>query len=473
MNASNSTGRSYLSQLPTELLCEIFQQCPDVSALWSLLNTSSRMLAVFNASASEIVDAVLNLTVPAQTRLYMRQVLALRTGTHTYSNFEDAQTDRFLLCEKIIANPEQLRSFVLLSHRVHVLAHLCIERCLQRCLASPLGQRKYPVGFIFPTWTEEQRSILSFWRVLFCNELKLQGLKGHLDWSPRELARLQSRGLYQHVSLNTARFQARTALRFMCEQANPEGTEEELSDAIDQHQPFQLPKIPEGTESGWACQPPPSQWAVTQGWNPADPWLPEPRPFIRIAPSPILEQRVASDTDSDDEEFLLSPVESEGVESEEPESDESESSEGDSDDEWWLGRGRCLLRIPSSSSEESDISIENTPRDPDIIPPLPLHIQDFGDGPSRGEWRTLHGETIGVRFWQSMYGNHNAGPGQYIGSGAYLKYGFAIWEEQRMIDMGLWSTQAHADASDCLQRWHSFLNEEDLNYHDSRRRRVE
>ncbi|PIG82147.1 hypothetical protein AARAC_000092 [Aspergillus arachidicola] len=468
MDPSNNTGQCYLSRLPAELLYEIFQRCPDVSALWSLLNTSSRMSAAFDARASEIVDAVLNLTVPVQTRLYMRQFLLLRTGIHSYSSFEEAQTDRFLLCKRIIATPDQLRGFVALSHRVHVLAHLCIERCLQRCLDSPLGQRKYPMGFIFPTWTEEQRSILSFWRVLFCNELKLQGLKGHLDWSPRELARLQSRGLYQHVSSNTARFQAMTALRFMCEQTNPEGSEEELSDGIKQHEPFQLPRIPEGTEYGWTCQPPPSPCAVTQGWSPADPWLPEPRPFIRIAPSPILEQRVASDTDSDDEELLLTPVQSQEMESEELESDESESDESDSD-ESGIGQGICRC-FPALSSEERLIIVDNPPSDPEIIPPVPLPIQGFGEVPSGGEWRTLHGETIGVKFWESMDGNPSAGPGQYIRSGVYLKYGFAIWEEQRMIDMGLWSTQARVDASDHLRRWYSFLSEEDLKFYDSRRR---
>ncbi|RMZ38920.1 hypothetical protein CA14_003210 [Aspergillus flavus] len=444
MDTSNSTGQSYLSDLPTELLFKIFQQCPDVSALWSLLTTSSRMLAIFNARASEIVDDVLNLTVPVQTRLYMRQVLVLRIGIYSYSSFEEAQTDISLLSEKVIATPEQLRSFVALSHRIHVLAHLCIERCLRRCMDSPLGERKFPVGFCFPTWTEEQRSILSFWRVLFYNELKVEGLKGHLEWSTLDLSELLRHGPYQHFTTDIAKFQAMTALRFISE-------------------------LPEGKEFGWTCQPPPSLWAVTQGWNPDDPRLLEPRAFIRSKTSLRI---LASYSESDDEELLLTPLESEESESEESEIYEFESDEDDSDDGWGVGRGGCLLRIPSSSSEESVTLEENPSRDPEITSPVPL-IQDFGQFSTGEECQKLHGQTIGVQFWNRMRGRSNAGPGQYIRSGAYLKYGFAIWEEQRMIDMGLWSTQASADASECLRRWYSFLSEEDLNYHDSRRRRIE
>ncbi|RAQ57901.1 hypothetical protein COH20_004347 [Aspergillus flavus] len=469
MDTSNSTGQSYLSHLPTELLFKIFQQCPDVSALWSLLTTSSRMLAIFNARASEIVDDVLNLTVPVQTRLYMRQVLVLRIGIYSYSSFEEAQTDISLLSEKVIATPEQLRSFVALSHRIHVLAHLCIERCLRRCMDSPLGEREFHVGFCFPTWTEEQRSILSFWRVLFYNELKVEGLKGHLEWSTLDLSELLHHGPYQHFTTDIAKFQAMTALRFISDQTTPEGSEEELSKGAEQLGPFQLPRLPEGKEFGWTCQPPPSLWAVTQGWNPDDPRLLEPRAFIRSKTSLRI---LASYSESDDEELLLTPLESEESESEESEIYESESDEDDSDDGWGVGRGGCLLRIPSSSSEESVTLEENPSRDPEITSPVPL-IQDFGQFSTGEECQKLHGQTIGVQFWNRMRGRSNAGPGQYIRSGAYLKYGFAIWEEQRMIDMGLWSTQASADASECLRRWYSFLSEEDLNYHDSRRRRIE
>ncbi|KAE8312576.1 hypothetical protein BDV41DRAFT_538817 [Aspergillus transmontanensis] len=460
MDPSNNTGQCYLSQLPAELLYEIFQRCPDVSALWSLLNTSSRMSAVFDARASEIVDAVLNLTVPVQTRLYMRQFLLLRTGIHSYSSFEEAQTDIFLLCKKVTATPEQLRSFVALSHRIHVLAHLCIERCLQRCLESPLGQRQYPARFYVPTWTEEQRSLLSFWRVLFYNELKLEGLRGHLDWSSLDLSQLLRYGPYQHFTSDTAKFQAMTALRFICEQTNPEGSEEELSKGAEQLGPFELPKPPEGREFGWTCQPPPSRWAVTQGWNPNDPRLLEPRSFVRKRTRLRI---LASYSDSDDEDlYLSSPSQGEESQSDESESDEEESEESDIEGP---PRFRCL----PVHYEEELIIVQNPPSDPEIIPPVPLRIQDF---PTGEEWRKLHGETFGVRFWNKMRGNSNTGPGKYIRSGVYLKYGFAIWEEQRMIDMGLWSTQASVDASDFLRKWYSFLSEEDLNYHDSRRRYI-
>ncbi|KAF5854798.1 hypothetical protein ETB97_011374 [Aspergillus alliaceus] len=470
-DASNRTGRGCLSQLPAELLYEVFQRCPDFTTVWSLLNASSRTLAVFNTWAPEIVNAVLNSTVPVQTRVHMRQVLALRTGTYSYASYAQARRSRWRrsqLSQKVIATPAQLRTFVKLSHRIHILAHLCIERCLQRCLNSPLGQREYPIGFRDPTWTEEQRTILSFWRVVFFNELKLEGLRGHLDWTPRELEQLQNHGPYQQFAGLTPRFQASTALRYIYEEMNPEGSEEEFSS--DTGRPFQLPMLPKNIEFAWTCEPPPSLWAVNQGWD-----TPDQPPESTATPKPqtrrIPERIVASDTDSHNQE-LYSNQSNEQSGSEESETDETDIDEYESDDldsENGLPLG-CFIPM-GSSSEESLVIEYNPPSDPDIIPPVPFPIQPFGDIPPREEWRMLHGKTIGVHFWYHMRDNRKAGPGQYIRSAAYLKYGFAIWEEQRMVEMGLWSSKALTDASEYLLRWYSFLSEEDLTWYDSRRRR--
>ncbi|KNG84858.1 hypothetical protein ANOM_007654 [Aspergillus nomiae NRRL 13137] len=434
------------------------------------LESAYNILAVVSSlqyEASEIVGAVLSLTVPVQTRLYMRQVLDLYTGIYPYSSFEQAQTDILLLTKKITSTPEQLRKFVALSHRIHVLAHLCIERCLQRCLRSPLGQRQYPEWFYFPTWTEEQRMILSFWRLLFYNKLRIEGRKGHLAWRSIDLAQLLPHRSYQHFTTDTAQFQAMTVWRFICEQINPEASEEEFWKGSEPLRLFELPKPPEGTEFGWTCQPPPSLWAVTQGWNPDDPRLPEPRSFVTHRPRLRV---LGSYSDSEDEDLYLSNAsEGEESQSDESESDEDESDGGDSDgSEGWVGVDR-VFRVP----EDRLIIVENPPRDPEILSPVPLPIQGFGEFPSRPEWRTLHGETLGVQFWRRMDHTSNGGPGQYIRPTAYLKYGFAIWEEQRMIDMGLWSTEARVDASDHLRRWYSFLSEEDLKFYDCRRRYYE
>ncbi|KAB8235686.1 uncharacterized protein BDW43DRAFT_298733 [Aspergillus alliaceus] len=340
------TGQDYLSQLPAELLSEIFH----------LLNTSSRTWAVFNSRASEIVKAVLNSTVPVQTRVHMRQ-----------------------LSQNIIATPAQLRNFARLSHSIHVLAHLYIDRCLQRCLNSPLLQRGYPMGFRDPTWTEEQRMIPPFWRVVFFNELKLEGLRSHLDWSPIDLEQLRDHGPYRQFGGLTPRFQASTALRYILEEMNPEGSEEEFSG--DTGQPFELPKLPMGMEFGLAGQPPPSLRAVNQGWDAADPppkSTATPKPETRWIP----ERR----------NLTLWPT---GLR-----------------DTLRLG---CLLRM-ESSSEESLIS-ESPPSGPDNIPPVPFLIQNFGQIPPKEEWRVLHGKTIGVHFWYHMCDNRKEGPCQYTSSG--------------------------------------------------------
>ncbi|KAE8150196.1 hypothetical protein BDV25DRAFT_154794 [Aspergillus avenaceus] len=456
------TSKSYLSQLPVELLFEIFLQCPDLSSLWSLLNTSSRMRAAFNSKASDIVDSVLNLTVPVQSRLYMRQVLVLCTGLHSYSNLEEVLDDKLLLTERIVATPAQLRRFVALCHRVHVLAHLCIDKSLQRCLDSPLGQKEYSIDFKQPTWTEEQRSILSFWRVLYVNELKLTGLEGRLDWCPYELKRLQNYSFDELFLLYTPKFQTRTALRFIRELIIRSDSEEDIAIGGVQR-PFNLPGLPEGTEFGWKCQSPPSPSAVNQGWHPADP-VPEGR-LSGVIPRPHSEQMaVFFDYESQSESESNIEQINEDSEGDGSETDESERHHPQI-------RRICRLRDPSPGEPRATVRIvPHPPKDPDIIPPVSLPIQHFGQVPNGEEWRKLHGEVLGVQFWHHARADYTTGPIRFIRPVAYIKYGFAIWEEQRMIDMGLWSPRALIDASDYLKIWYSFLSQEDLNWHDNRRR---
>ncbi|PWY77301.1 hypothetical protein BO94DRAFT_604586 [Aspergillus sclerotioniger CBS 115572] len=84
----------------------------------------------------------MNSTVPVQTLMLMRGVLAIRTRSSACPAYGDA---RGLLhgepsaVDRIVATPAQLRRFVRLSHHNYVLSHLCIDRCLQRCLDTPLG----------------------------------------------------------------------------------------------------------------------------------------------------------------------------------------------------------------------------------------------------------------------------------------------------------------------------------------------
>lgn len=212
---SQGTHHDRLSQLPVELLVAIFQQCTGFSSVWSLMHTSRLMLSVFDDWACDIVSAVMAATVPVQTRILMQATLSLHMGTFQCNNlgeihyFADGEIPP---ADRVTASPTQLRNLVCLSHHIHVLAHICIEHCIHKCLESPLGRRDYPRGFEIPSWTEEQRTILGFWYVMFWNQLKIQGSKGSLIWSPdqlRQLARQHFPG-YNQLSL------AWTALFFYC-----------------------------------------------------------------------------------------------------------------------------------------------------------------------------------------------------------------------------------------------------------------
>ncbi|KAE8395941.1 hypothetical protein BDV23DRAFT_178009 [Aspergillus alliaceus] len=143
-----------------------------------------------------------------------------------------------------------------------------------------------------------------------------------------DLEQLRDHGPYRQFGGPTPRFQASTALRYISEGMNPEGSEEEFSG--DTGQPFELPKLPKGMEFGLAGQPPPSLRAVNQGWDAADPppkSTATPKPETRWIP----ERRVASDTDSHNQE-LYSNQTSEQSGSDKYETEDTDIDEYESDD---------------------------------------------------------------------------------------------------------------------------------------------
>jgi hypothetical protein len=189
---SMCTGQDQLSQLPVELLVIVFQHCTDFTSLWSLISTSSRLSSIFNERACEIVSTILNTTVPSPTRVLMQAVFSMQKGLFAYNSLREAQSlgtgyVQYEPLECVSGTSSQLRGFVRLCHHVHVLAHMTIKSCIQRCLDSPLGQRHYPEGFEDPTWTEEQRMLLGFWRFVYWNQLKSNRCKNLLQWSSTDL----------------------------------------------------------------------------------------------------------------------------------------------------------------------------------------------------------------------------------------------------------------------------------------------
>lgn len=64
-----------------------------------------------------------------------------------------------------------------------------------------------------------------------------------------------------------------------------------------------------------------------------------------------------------------------------------------------------------------------------------------------------------------MVGNPAGGPGKYMTPVAYIRYGFPMWEEQRAIQFGLWSSDKIEDMGEYYRRWFRFLSQEDMAFH--------
>ncbi|KAF7172830.1 hypothetical protein CNMCM5623_004959 [Aspergillus felis] len=502
-----------LSQLPSELLVAIFKQCADFSSVWSLMRASKLMFSVFNDRACEIVSEVMLLAVPVQTRIVMQGILAMYLGTFSqwekYVTIGNFMSTDIRPANRIIASSAQLRKFVYLSHYIHVLAHLCIERMIQRCLESPLGQRQYPPGFRLPTWTEEQRTVLALWRLIFWNQLKIEGAKGSLGWSTGELKRLASSHLYDQYPSNASVYQAFAAWLFIAD-ISPAESSSDLSESP-ARDPFPLPSMPsefDWVEFDWVCEPPPSSRAITQGRTfedcEHDLNVMDPRPQSGHTPQrgddesspeaaqgpshdlsggsgpedgtespsqpgadltgeavqpPRLPARrffygtPSEDESSDDDEWNTTEDFQEDTEDEESSSDSGSDSSGDGP-----RRGVAIICRMAYAPSSDEFYIWGRPQ-----PYVPCPVRDYGPQSLRGpEWEDLDREPLSIQLWHRTSGYFPAGPAKYMWFRPYARYGFAFWEERRMMQLGLWSHQALDDPVEYYQRWYTFLSQEDI-----------
>jgi hypothetical protein len=111
---------------------------------------------------------------------------------------------------------------------------------------------------------------------------------------------------------------------------------------------------------------------------------------------------------------------------------------------------------------------------PEIIPlttsldwaVLPYSTQNFGQHSPVQEYLNLNAETLSVQFWLRMRRMHWAlcvdnVAGMYFE--AYIKYGFALWEECRMVKLGLWSSEeGRRNPGKYIWRWYEFLSDEEI-----------
>ncbi len=207
----------------------IMKESPSLSALWSFINASARLAGIFRGSALEITEAVLQCTVPDQTQVFLRAVIQLRSSLFPPSL--DAATRPATLGNPLgpapVTTPEILRSFILLAHRIHALAHECIEHYIKTCMAMnpsclddptfrgynsgypllpvhlkrPKGRPYQPKDTGPPSWAEEQLVIWNLWRVQYYYDIRAAHDVGRLEWSIAEQEELLSMTLPEFYRL--------------------------------------------------------------------------------------------------------------------------------------------------------------------------------------------------------------------------------------------------------------------------------
>ncbi|RAH65905.1 uncharacterized protein BO66DRAFT_193341 [Aspergillus aculeatinus CBS 121060] len=409
---SSPSKPSGLDSLPNEILLKILEQSPDISTLWSLVNTSARFAALFQARALETVEAVLEATVPLQSRILMRAVLSLRAGTSSCRGYFDAMdclADKFEPWPPVVATADIVRDFVRLAHQVHLLAHWSLDTCLQHCLSRPqLSRRQYCPTFRQPTWTEEQRTILAFWRHVWYQSLRLAGRQGLLEWSPADLDRLATVTPWEYPIPSSGIYQVLIVIDFLSRHA---------AAGSDTGTNLLLPDIPAQFRFGWACAPAPYASALAQE---AD--------------------GLSAATEPDEGALQL---------------------EGKLDEE-----GEKAL-----ATEIAEAAAPSAPPPEDACRPWPpgyvfRPVRDYGVRAPGREWQDLDAEPLGFQFWRSMMHNPLAGRGKYMALRAYLPYGLVLWEEQRITAMGLWSPLG--DPCDYYRRWYALLSEEEVQQHKAK-----
>ena len=230
---SRGNSQNAYHRLPVELRLKIIRASADLSSLWSLIDASPTMAIVFNTYAVEIVDAFIATTVPSSIQCLMRAVLRVQASSVLSCHYHSWEESSNIILETSnqldpaeINNPEPLRRFLSLAHKIHVLAHTCIDHYIQRSMAMrPSSLIRFgPYHGLFrgankiqafdtaesrpyqprntgpPSWVEEQRAIKALWRIQFFSELKLAQNEGRLDWSGEDLEMLESTSLASFYS---------------------------------------------------------------------------------------------------------------------------------------------------------------------------------------------------------------------------------------------------------------------------------
>lgn len=245
MTADNE--RDAFGRLPEELRVKIIKLSPNPLALRCLAHASPAMGRVLDRYPLEIVEVILEVTVPVEIRRLIHAVLKLRfsrfpaslpeaqrvaktNSTAATSEMRSSRLDRAALA---------VRSLLTTATNVLNWSHACLEHLIQKSMQlrpstlikngagstrqeefeNAESQKDYlPQDTGPPSWVEEQRMIKSFWQLQFFLELQGAGHKGCLgtNWPRQEVDVLsQSSADSFYDVLNYQREQILTACDFL------------------------------------------------------------------------------------------------------------------------------------------------------------------------------------------------------------------------------------------------------------------
>jgi hypothetical protein len=220
---------------------------PDPFSLRSLAHASRAMGRVLDKYPFEIVEVVLQATVPLQTRRLMGAVLKARSSGFPASLSEAqtvAETDSPIITDEMHScgldrAAAAVRSLLASAANVHTWSHACLEQLIRKSMElrpstlikngagrtrreefenAESRQDYLPQETGPPSWVEEQRMIRSFWQLQFFLELQGAAHKGRLDtnWPRQEVDVLSQSSADRFYDVhNYQREQILTALDFL------------------------------------------------------------------------------------------------------------------------------------------------------------------------------------------------------------------------------------------------------------------
>jgi hypothetical protein len=216
-----NTERDAFGRFPEELRIRVIKLSPDPLSLRNLTHASPAMGRVLDRYALEIVEVVLDVTVPVQIRRLMGAVLKARFSRFPASLSEAqkvAKTDSTVVTKGMRSTrmdraAAAVRSLLATAENVHAWSHACLEHLVRKSIElrpSTLIEKGpgrtsreqfenaesckdyLPQYTGPPSWVEEQRMIKSFWRLQFFLELQGASNKGGLGtcWPRQEVEAL-------------------------------------------------------------------------------------------------------------------------------------------------------------------------------------------------------------------------------------------------------------------------------------------